>query len=248
MLLSIIIPAWQEARRMSTTVDGVNQLRAALPYPIEVIVVDDGSSDGTAELAEAGGLTVLRRPHRGKGAAVRTGMLAANGMYRMVADADWSMAPSQALLMLPPVLTGFDMAIASRELPDSSRADEPHWRHLMGRTYNKLVRSVLLPGIRDTQCGFKVFRAEAARAIFSRTREDGWAYDLEVLALAREFGLRVVEVPIDWRHNRDSRVRPFMDAPGMVAALFRIRARIANTASFGPVFEPQDVSDQLPRV
>ena len=113
---------------------------------------------------------------------------------------------------------------------------------------NKLVRSVLLPGIRDTQCGFKVFRAEAARAIFSRTREDGWAYDLEVLALAREFGLRVVEVPIDWRHNRDSRVRPFMDAPGMVAALFRIRARIANTASFGPVFEPQDFSDQLPRV
>jgi len=247
MLLSIIIPAWQEARRIPTTIAGVERLRAALPYPIEVILVDDGSTDGTAALAEAGGLTVLRRPHKGKGAAVRTGMLAANGMYRMIADADWSMAPEQALLMLPPVLTGFDMAIASRELPDSSRSHEPHWRHLIGRTYNKLVRSILLPGIHDTQCGFKVFRAEAARAIFSRTREDGWAFDIEVLALAREYGLRVVEVPIDWTHNRDSRVRPFLDAPGMVAALFRIRARLVSSAPFTPNFEPRDYSDQLPR-
>ena len=96
MLLSIVIPAWQEARRIATTVDGVDRLRAALPYPVEVILVDDGSSDGTADLAEAGGLTVLRRPHRGKGAAVRTGMLAANGMYRMVADADCNASAADA--------------------------------------------------------------------------------------------------------------------------------------------------------
>ena len=169
MLLSVIIPAWQEAKRMHTTVEGVARLRAALPYPVEVILVDDGSTDGTADLASAAGMKVIRRPHRGKGAAVRAGMLAANGMYRMIADADWSMCPEQALLMLPPVLHGYDVAIASRELPDSQRSGEPAWRHWIGRTYNQLVQQVVLPGILDTQCGFKVFRAEAARAIFSRT-------------------------------------------------------------------------------
>jgi len=227
MLLSVIIPAWQEAKRMPTTIDGVARLRAALPYPIEVILVDDGSTDGTADLASAAGMTVIRRPHHGKGAAVRAGMLAATGMYRMIADADWSMRPEQALLMLPPVLTGFDIAIASRELPDSVRTGEPQWRHMIGRTYNHLVQQILLPGLLDTQCGFKVFRAEAARALFNRCHEDGWAFDVEVLALAREYGLRVVEVPIDWSHDGDSRVRPLRDAPGMLAALFRIRTRLA---------------------
>jgi glycosyltransferase involved in cell wall biosynthesis len=247
MLLSVIIPAWQEAKRLPTTIAGINRLRAALPYPIEVILVDDGSTDGTADKAEAAGLTVLRCAHKGKGAAVRTGMLAANGMYRMIADADWSMSPEQSLLMLPPVLTGFDLAIASRELPDSQRSNEPQLRHVIGRTYNSLVRNVLLPGIHDTQCGFKVFRAEAARAIFSRTHEDGWAFDVEVLALAREYGLRVVEVPIDWEHNRDSRVRPFRDAPGMVAALFRIRTRLAMAPPFTTVFDTRDYADRMPR-
>jgi len=247
MLLSIIIPAWQEAKRFPTTINGVERLRAALPYPIEVIVVDDGSTDGTADLAEAAGMKVLRRNHKGKGAAVRAGMLAANGMYRMIADADWSMSPEQALLMLPPVLTGFDIAIGSRELPDSRRSGEPHWRHLIGRTYNHLVQAVLLPGLRDTQCGFKVFRAEAARAIFSRTQENGWAFDVEVLAIAREYGLRVVEVPIDWSHDKDSRVHPLRDAPGMVTALFRIRARLALLPAFTPAFETSDYSDHLPR-
>lgn len=247
MLLSVIIPAWQEAKRMPKTIDGVERLRAALPYPIEVILVDDGSTDGTADLAAAAGMKVLRRPHKGKGAAVRSGMLAANGMYRMIADADWSMRPEQALLMLPPVLTGHDIAIASRELPDSIRKGEPHWRHFIGRTYNNLVQQILLPGLLDTQCGFKVFRAEAARAIFSRCHEDGWAFDVEVLALAREYGLRVVEVPIDWTHDRDSRVRPFLDAPGMLAALFRIRSRILFGPPMMATYDNPDPRDMYPR-
>ena len=226
MLLSVIIPAWQEAKRMPRTIDGVERLRAALPYPVEVIIVDDGSTDGTADLAAEAGLTVLRRAHKGKGAAVRTGMLSATGMYRMIADADWSMSPEQVQMMLPPVLTGFDVAIANRELPDSVRTGEPHWRHLIGRSYNHLVQQIVLPGILDTQCGFKVFRAEAARAIFGRTHEDGWAFDVEVLAIARQYGLRIVEIPIDWSHDTDSRVRPLRDAPAMLAALFRIRTRL----------------------
>ena len=235
MLLSVIIPAWQEARRIHITIDGVNRLRNALPYPIEVILVDDGSTDGTADLALQAGLSVIRQPHKGKGAAVRAGMLAANGMYRLVADADWSMAPEQVLMMLPPAMTGFDVCIASRELPSSSRNGEPRWRHLMGRAYNHLVQQVLLPGFYDTQCGFKVFRAEAARALFTRCQEDGWAFDVEVLALAREYGLRVMEVPIDWDHDPDSRVQPMRDAPSMLKALFRIRARMAMGPGDAPM-------------
>jgi len=227
VLLSLIIPAWQEAGRFHTTVEGVNRLKACLPYAIEVILVDDGSTDGTAELARDAGFTVIQQAHRGKGAAVRTGMLAANGMYRMLADADWSMPPEQALMMLPPAMTGCDIAIASRELPASKRTGEPRARHLIGRLFNQAIQYIVLPGIDDTQCGFKVFRAEAARAIFSRTREDGWAFDVEALALARAFGLRVNEVPIDWNHDGDSRVRPLRDAPGMLASLLRIRTRLA---------------------
>jgi len=239
VLLSLIIPVWQEAARFHLTVDGVDRLRAALPYPLEVIIVDDGSSDGTSTLATDAGYQVIRQAHRGKGAAVRTGMLAATGMYRMIADADWSMPPEQALMMLPPAMTGFDIAIASRELAGSRRSNESLARHLVGRAFNLAVQSLVLPGIEDTQCGFKIFRAEAARAIFSRTREDGWAFDVEALALARAFGLRINEVPIDWSHHRNSRVHPLRDAPGMFAALLRIRTRLAMsnypTARSGPL-------------
>ena len=130
-------------------------------------------------------------------------------------------------MMLPPAMTGCDIAIASRELPSSKRTGEPLARHLIGRLFNQAIQYIVLPGIDDTQCGFKVFRAEAARAIFSRTREDGWAFDVEALALARAFGLRVNEVPIDWNHDGDSRVRALRDAPGMLASLLRIRTRLA---------------------
>jgi glycosyltransferase involved in cell wall biosynthesis len=247
MLLSVIIPAWQEARRLHITLAGIEHLRNALPYPIEVILVDDGSTDGTADRALAAGLSVIRQPHKGKGAAVRAGMLAANGMYRMVADADWSMSPEQVLMMLPPAMTGFDVCIASRELPSSIRLGEPRWRHMMGRTYNHLVQQVLLPGFSDTQCGFKVFRAEAARALFSRCSEDGWAFDVEVLALAREYGLRIIEVPIDWTHDPDSRVHPLRDAPGMLKALFRIRKKLAMEPGNAPM-TPQPIhSTMFPR-
>jgi dolichyl-phosphate beta-glucosyltransferase len=170
---------------------------------------------------------VITQPHRGKGAAVRTGMLAATGVYRMLADADWSMPPEQALMLLPPARTGFDIAIASRELPGARRHGEPLLRHLIGRSFNTAVQHLVLPGIEDTQCGFKVFRAEAARAIFGRIREDGWAFDVEALALARAMGLRIHEVPIDWSYHKDTRVHPLRDAPGMFAALLRIRTRLA---------------------
>jgi len=230
VFLSLVIPVWQEALRLHDTFEGIEQLRSILPYNLEVLFVDDGSTDQTPNIIERAGYRVIVEGHRGKGAAVRTGMLAANGLYRMIADADWSMPPEQALMMMPPIQSRFDIAIASRERPGSKRVGEPLARHLVGRAFNHAVQHLVLPGIEDTQCGFKVFRAEAARAIFSRTREDGWAFDVEALALARAFGLRIVEVPIDWHHDPDSRVRTLRDAPGMLAALLRIRTRLALSA------------------
>lgn len=226
MLLSVIIPAWQEARRMDTLVRGARALQSMLPYPIEILVVDDGSTDGTGALAASAGLTVIRQEHRGKGAAVRTGMLAASGMYRLIADADWSMPPEQVLTLIPPARTGYDVAIASREAHGARRVDEPMTRHVIGRVFNRLVQRLVVPGLEDTQCGFKVFRAEAARALFSRCVEDGWAFDVEVLALARAMGLRVVEVPIDWVYDADSRVRPLRDGLEMLRAILRIRRNL----------------------
>ena len=245
MLLSVVIPAWQEARRIERLHQGVRSLRAALPYAVEVLVVDDGSTDGTGDLAARAGLQVLRQPHRGKGAAVRAGMLATRGVYRLLADADWSMPPEQVLAMLPPVLTGHDVVIASRETHGAQRTNEPAARHIIGRLFNMAVQSIVLPGVEDSQCGFKVFRAEAARAIFSRCREDGWAFDVEVLALARKLGMRVAEVPIDWRHDPDTRVRPLLDAPSMLASLLRVRARL-STGAYDDAIEP-DVSADPPR-
>jgi dolichyl-phosphate beta-glucosyltransferase len=233
MLLSLIIPCWQEAERFHLTVQGIQTLQAALPYPLEIIIVDDGSSDRTAILAEEAGYQVIRQPHRGKGAAVRTGMLAASGLYRMQADADWSMPPEQAMMMMPPAMTGFDIAFASRQSPGSERRAEPRSRHLIGRVFNAAVQHLVLPGIDDTQCGFKVFRAEAAQAIFSRCREDGRAFDVEALALGRSLGLRLREVPIDWTHHPDSRMHPLRDGPRMLAALLRIRLRLEAQRASG---------------
>ena len=235
VFLSIVIPVWQEAARLHRTFAGIERLRAALPYNLEVVFVDDGSTDSTRDIIEDAGYPVIVQGHRGKGAAVRAGMLAANGLYRMIADADWSMPPEQALMMMPPLQSRFDIAIASRQRPGAVRTGEPLVRHLVGRVFNRAVQNIVLPGIEDTQCGFKVFRAEAARAIFSRTREDGWAFDVEALALARAFGMRIVEVPIDWHHDRDTRVHMVRDAPGMLAALVRIRARLAMSAYPAPM-------------
>jgi dolichyl-phosphate beta-glucosyltransferase len=225
MKISLVIPAWNERSRLERTVLGVERLDAALSCELEVLLVDDGSEDGTAARAESLGLPVLRCAHLGKGAAVRSGMLAVTGDYRLQADADWSMPPEQFLRMLPPQLEDFDLAIASREHPDSQRHGEPQWRHLLGRAWNRVVQGLVLPGIEDSQCGFKCFRGEVARELFSSCMEDGWAADLEVLACARRQGLRMVEIPIDWHYDADSRVRPLWDVPAMLGTALRVRRR-----------------------
>lgn len=229
-MLSLVIPLWQDADALDATDAGVRHLRRVLPYPVEVVAVDDGSTDATADRAEALGYHVLRQPHRGRGAAVRAGMLAASGMYRLLVDARWSIPPEQAQLLLPPALTGFDVAVASRNLRGARRCGELPVRRFVSRSVARLVQAIVLPGISDVRAGFMCFRAEAARALFTRTREDGGAVEVEVLALARAFGLEVREVPVDWTAPEPGRGRPLREGPELLAGLARVRARLATSA------------------
>ncbi|MEL6349266.1 MAG: glycosyltransferase, partial [Myxococcota bacterium] len=198
MLLSVVLPTFQQAHRLQHTFSGLRTLRRLLPYPLEVVVVDRGSTDGTAERCEAAGFRVLRLRAGGFGAAIRAGMLAARGIYRALIDGDWSIPPEQMLMLLPPVQTGFDVTIASRHAKGAVRINQPLSAYAISRVFNRLVRSLVLPDHADTQLSFKCFRAEAARALFSRCREDNAVIHVEALALAKVFGLNVVEVPVDW--------------------------------------------------
>ena len=198
MLLSVIIPAWQEAT-MHTAVEGVARLRAALPYPVEVILVDDGSMDGTADPAAAAGMKVIRRPHWERVQPFGPACWPPTGC-NAIADADWSMCPEQALLMLLPVLHGYDVAIASRELPDSQRSGEPVWRHWIGRTFSWSSRSSCPASSTPSAASRSSERRPRAPSLVAHTKTAG--PDVEALAIAREYGLRIVEVPIDWHHDR----------------------------------------------
>ena len=228
-LLSIIIPALNEEDRLPESLTKVVGFLEDQAYPAEVLVVDNGSTDRTAAIgqefaARHSNLRLLQDPHRGKGLAVRRGLLAAQGEYRFICDADLSMPIEEVSRFLPPALEGYDIAIASRETPGAVRYGEPAYRHWIGRVFNRAVKLLAVPGFEDTQCGFKCFRAQAGEDLFRVQRLDGWTFDVEVLFIALRRGYRVVEVPIPWYYNPGSRIRPVRDAFGMLADLFRIRA------------------------
>ncbi len=230
LTLSIVIPAYNEEKRLAATLDTVVAYLAQQPWSWEVRVVDDGSVDGTAALAErhAAGeprLVVQREPHRGKGGTVKAGLLAATGEYRFICDADLSMPITELRRFLPPFADVFDIAIGSREGNGARRVGEPLHRHLMGRVFNGVVQRLALPGIEDSQCGFKMFTAEAVRAIFPLVTIDGWAFDVEVLTIAREHRLRIAEIPIEWHYRNESQVSMVRDGLGMLRELARIRLR-----------------------
>jgi glycosyltransferase involved in cell wall biosynthesis len=228
VFLSVIIPAHNEARRLPPTLAEILDFLRAQPYNSEVVVVENGSRDDTFALAQAmareePALRVFREKERGKGLAVRRGMLEASGEYRLFCDADLSVPVNEISRFLPPLLTDFDVAIASRELPGSVRIAEPAWRHLIGRAFNAMIRAIVLPGFQDTQCGFKCFRAGPAQEIFLRQRLSGMAFDAEVIYIALRRGCRIKEVPTPWRFNPDSRVRLVRDSIEMGCDLARIR-------------------------
>lgn len=225
--LSLIIPAYNEAARIAGTIAEAVAWLTGQPFATEVIVVDDGSDDDTADLADRALSTlergrVLRIPHGGKAAAVRVGMLAATYEQIAFSDADLATPLSYLAELRAALAEGCDVAIGSREGAGARRFGEPPYRHLMGRVFNRLVRLLLIPGVNDTQCGFKLFRAEVARDLFRRSRLyrpggqviDGprvTAFDVELLTIARLHGYRTCSVPVVWSYGEGSKVRPARD-------------------------------------
>jgi glycosyltransferase involved in cell wall biosynthesis len=239
LVLSLIIPAYDEARRIAQTLADAHAYLADRPFPTELILVDDGSDDETAAIAQAftashPNTRVLSILHGGKAAAVRAGMLAASGAQIAFCDADLA-TPLTYLADLQRALDrGCDLAIGSREGIGAQRIGEPSYRHVMGRVFNGLVRLLVLPGIQDTQCGFKLFRREVARAILDRARlyaEPGarisgprvTAFDVELLVIARRLGYQICAIPVIWSYGEQTKVNPARDTWHNFVEVLRVR-------------------------
>ncbi len=225
--LSFIIPAHNEEGRLPRTLRQVFTFLSRQMYTYEVLVIENASSDRTFESAQAfttshAELRVLHESERGKGSAVRRGMLEARGEYRFICDADLSMPIEEVNKFISSNRTDFDIAIGSREAPGAVRYHEPTYRHWGGRLINFAIQTLILPGFNDTQCGFKCFRAEVAQELFSKQTITGWAFDIEILYLARRRGYRIKEIPIHWYFDPDSKVRAVRDALQMMWDIFRI--------------------------
>ncbi|MEA3351001.1 MAG: dolichyl-phosphate beta-glucosyltransferase [Chloroflexota bacterium] len=226
-LLSIIIPVHNEENRLPSTLEQVFVFLQAQAYAAEVLVIENGSHDHTLEIAQSfarqhSQCIVLQETQPGKGLAVRRGMLAARGQYRFMCDADLSMPIAEVNRFIPPKLDNFDIAIASREVPGAIRYHEPYYRHLGGRAINLIIQTLALPGMNDTQCGFKCFRAHAAEDIFSHQTLTNFSFDIELLFIARQRGYRIVEIPIPWYFNAETTVHPIRDALQMVIDVWNI--------------------------
>ncbi|MBI5741434.1 MAG: glycosyltransferase family 2 protein [Nitrospirae bacterium] len=224
----MIIPAFNEARRLPATLDRICVFVKDRRTGAEVIVVDNASTDATKDVvmefsARYAFVKYLYGSAGGKGAAVRTGILAAQGDYQLICDADLAVPIEEADKFLPPRLSGFDVVIGSREIEGARRYGEPFHRHLMGRVFNSLVRTLVLTGIHDTQCGFKCFRREVARVLFSAGRIDGWGFDVEILLIARLKQYRIAEVPVNWYYGESSKISPVRDTLGMFREVLEIR-------------------------
>jgi dolichyl-phosphate beta-glucosyltransferase len=236
--LTIVVPAYNEADRLPRTLAAIDAFLNNSGIDAELLVVDDGSTDTTVQLAEAhqsaaGSYGVIRLPHRGKANTVRAGMLAARGRHVLFTDADLSTPIDYATKLTAVLNSGADVAIGSREGTGATRVGEPAYRHVMGRIFNAVVRLIAVPGIEDTQCGFKAFTHEAAQDIFSQTvlhAGDGpvsgprvTGFDVEVLFIARKAGYEIREVPVYWEHVTGSKVQPLPDSFRMFADVLRVR-------------------------
>jgi dolichyl-phosphate beta-glucosyltransferase len=235
--LSIILPAHNEEQRLPATLKEVDAFLRTQTFPAEILVVENGSADRTLEIANEycrsmPALRVISMTERGKGRAVQRGMLEARGEYRFFADVDFSMPVAEVLRFVPPQMQQMDIAIGSREAPGSKRYGEPLLRHLSGRVFNNLVRWLALPGLQDTQCGFKCFRAEVVEKVFPLQTIMGWTFDVEVLYIARLKGYKVVEIGIPWYYNPQSKVRVFKDSLRMFKDLLTIR-RNGRSGKYG---------------
>ncbi len=236
--LSIVIPAHNEENRLPSTLEQVFAFLKQQSFPAEVIVVENGSSDKTYQIAQSfakqhENLRVIQNDWRGKGLAIQRGVKEASGDYIFFCDADLSMPIEEISKFIPPQLQDVDIAIASREAPGAVRYNEPYYRHLTGRVFNTLIRWLVLPNLQDTQCGFKCLRAEVARDIFRYQTLTGWAFDVELLYIAQHHGYKIIEIPIDWYFNDDSKISIFRDSLRMFLDLLLIR-RNARRGNYDP--------------
>lgn len=238
--LSIIIPARDEERRLPHTLEQIFTFLKSQDYTAEVLVVENGSNDRTYEIAlelaeQYENLHVLKEEQPGKGKAVQRGMLESKGEYRFMCDADLSMPIQELEKFIPQTTEPLDIAIASREAPGAVRYNEPEYRHLGGRLINFAIRLLILPGFQDTQCGFKCFRGVVVDSVFPYQNIPGWAFDIEILYIARKQGFRIIEVPIHWYFDPETKLRAVKDALLMLRDIFLIHFN-----NLRGLYDPQD--------
>ncbi len=226
--LSVVIPAFNEEQRIADSLRAITHFLDGEADPYEVIVVDDGSTDSTSSIVERlqkmhRSIRLIRIEHAGKGWAVRTGMLNAQGRLRYMCDTDLSTPIEELPRFLEEAAKGCEVALGSREAKGARRIDEPWRRHFLGRVFNKIVQLIVSLGIDDTQCGFKLFSARAADTLFARQTLPGFGFDVEILFLARRVGLSLSEVPVTWHYKTGSKVHPLRDSLRMLRDVLKIR-------------------------
>ncbi|MBV9850188.1 MAG: glycosyltransferase family 2 protein [Armatimonadetes bacterium] len=251
MSVSIIIPAYNEESRLPTTLVCTAEYFAGRGEAFDLVVVDDGSRDATAQVVADFARTHPQVPvqclsyggNRGKGYAVRYGVLRARGDLRLFCDADLATPPEEYEVVLAAMRDlNADIGIGSRPLRESHLlVHQPWYREMLGRGFNKIVQMLAVPGINDTQCGFKIFTASAAQEVFSRCRVDGFAFDAEALYVARKLGYAIAEVPIRWSHKAGSKVDMMRDGLKMLrelAAIRHLHRRLKTIAAPAPAEPP----------
>ncbi|MYD08519.1 MAG: glycosyltransferase family 2 protein [Chloroflexi bacterium] len=226
----MVIPAHNEASRLPPSLAQINGFLDQQDFSAEVIIVENGSSDRTYEVAqeaarESDRIRVLQSPKgiRGKGLAVKQGMLAANGDWRFMCDADLSMRIEDLAGFLPPQTHGYDIVIASREAPGAESVGEPEYRHIMGRVATFIIKLAAIKDYEDTQCGFKLFSANVAEDLFRVQRMNGIGFDVELLYIAKRRGYRVKELPITWYYDPYSTMRLWDDSVQLLREIWEIR-------------------------
>ncbi len=232
--LTVVIPAFNEAKNIETTVNEVTSYLTRKGCDYEIIIVDDGSDDDTLDIVKRykainsnGNIKILENiSNRGKGYAVRNGIMQAAGDYILFMDADNSTRIFELERMLPGFQDGYDIVIGSRRLkniPGDIVISQPSYRHILGEIYIYLSRLFFKIGVRDYNCGFKLFTNNVAKKIFSKQRMDDWSFDLETLFLVEKYNLKIKEMPVNWKHCEGSKVRPVLDGIKSFISIFKIK-------------------------
>lgn len=225
--LSVIIPAFNEEERIASTLKKIYDYLNEHNYNYEILLIDDGSTDSTVELVANNfpNVQIVKQPQNmGKGAAVRRGMLEAKGTLRLFTDADLSTPIYELEKFLPEIENGYDIAIGNRALQNELiKEHQPFYREMMGKTFNKIVQLLVVRGISDTQCGFKLFTEKAAKEIFAKAEINGFSFDVEAVYLASKMGFKIKEIPVEWYNDDRSKVHPIFDSLKMLIEIMRIR-------------------------